>query len=260
MNIKMIVTDLDGTLLHRNDGMDTAISDYTISILEKCRAKGIKVVYATARDDGATVPTLSPLVDGFVHNNGAKAYADDILVYNRAIPMDDVRDLLAAADNAGVKVAAESNGVYYGNFNITGKWGWTQAYKNADFNTLDIEVEKIFAMVDTTDESKCVELLINKYLSNDLWLLAREEWSFVVIIHKEAIKSKGVAALAEHWGIKPSEIVAFGDDTIDIDLLEYCGIGVAVSNALDDVKAVADYICESNDNDGVAKWLEEYIA
>ena len=258
MNIKMIVTVLEGTLLHTNNGYDTVISDYTLSVLEKCQAKGIKIVYATARDNGATIPVLSELADGFVHNNGAKAYIDDIPIYSKTIPTDDVRDLLIAADNAGLKISAESGGIYYGNFNITGKWGWTQSYKPADYSTLDIDLEKIFVTADTTDEVKSAELIINKYLTNNLCVL-KEGDLLLIIIHKDAMKSKGVAALAKHWGIKQSEIVAFGDSMIDIDLIEYCGSGVAVSNALEDVKMVADYICEMNYNDGVAKWLEEYI-
>ena len=45
----------------------------------------------------------------------------------------------------------------------------------------------------------------------------------------------------------------------DIDLLNYAGVSVAVANALDEVKSVADYACDTNENDGVAKWLEERI-
>ena len=53
-----------------------------------------------------------------------------------------------------------------------------------------------------------------------------------------------------------NSFVAFGDDVNDIDMVQRCGIGVAVSNAIDAVKEVADYICDSNDDDGVAKWIE----
>jgi len=45
----------------------------------------------------------------------------------------------------------------------------------------------------------------------------------------------------------------------DIDLLQYCGVGVAMGNALPEVKAVADQICDSNENDGIAKWIEKNI-
>ena len=78
-------------------------------------------------------------------------------------------------------------------------------------------------------------------------------------MHKDATKANAVAALSRYWNIAQSEIVAFGDDLNDIDLLTYAGVGVAVANALDEVKAVADDICDTNDNDGVAKWLEENV-
>ena len=79
------------------------------------------------------------------------------------------------------------------------------------------------------------------------------------IMHKDATKANAVAALARYWIIAQSEIVAFGDDLNDIDLLIYAGVGVAVANALDEVRAIAKYICDANENDGVAKWLEENV-
>jgi len=259
MNIKMIATDLDDTLLRSNNAM----SDYTISVLEKCRAKGIKLVYATARDRrrSISIPLLSELFDGFVCDNGATAYAGSTLIYSKAISTKDLRDLLVAADSAGVKITANCDGIYYANFNVLEKCAWLglKSYKHADFNTLDVKAENFLVIAETPEESEIAEFTIKKHLPRDLDLLIREKSSLMVILHKETIKSKGLAPLAQHWGIKASEIAAFGDDVIDIDLLEYCGIGVAVSNASDEVKAVADYICESNDNDGVARWLEGHI-
>jgi hydroxymethylpyrimidine pyrophosphatase-like HAD family hydrolase len=83
---------------------------------------------------------------------------------------------------------------------------------------------------------------------------------FGQIMHRNATKSQAIATLAAHWDIKSEEIVAFGDDLNDIDMLQYAGIGIAMGNALDDVKAVSDYVCDTNENDGIAKWLEENIA
>lgn len=54
-------------------------------------------------------------------------------------------------------------------------------------------------------------------------------------------------------------IAAFGDDMNDLEMVRNCGIGVAVRNAVEEVKRSADYICGSNDDDGVAKWIEEFI-
>jgi len=76
---------------------------------------------------------------------------------------------------------------------------------------------------------------------------------------KGADKCNGVKALVDINGISLANIAAFGDDHNDVEMLRECGIGVAVANAIEEVKAVADYICDTNDNDGVAKWLEKRI-
>jgi len=97
---------------------------------------------------------------------------------------------------------------------------------------------------------------IEARLDDDFYLTVARD-GLGQIMHKEATKSKAVAALAKQWGITRSEIIAFGDDLNDIDMLSCAGVSVAMENALDEVKTVADHICDTNDNDGVAKWLEE---
>jgi hydroxymethylpyrimidine pyrophosphatase-like HAD family hydrolase len=76
---------------------------------------------------------------------------------------------------------------------------------------------------------------------------------------KNATKWNGVAAAAKHLGIDTAQIAAFGDDFNDIEMLEKCGIGVAMSNAIPEALAVADFIAASNNEDGVARWLEENL-
>ena len=65
--------------------------------------------------------------------------------------------------------------------------------------------------------------------------------------------------LVEHIGIDLSDVIAFGDDINDLGMLKLAGTAVAVSNAIDEVKAVADHITESNEQDGVAQFLERTI-
>jgi hydroxymethylpyrimidine pyrophosphatase-like HAD family hydrolase len=74
-----------------------------------------------------------------------------------------------------------------------------------------------------------------------------------------ADKWTGIKALAEHIGLDQQNIAAFGDDFNDVHMLKQCGTGVAVANAIDEAKAAADYICDINDNDGVAKWIEAQL-
>ena len=70
-------------------------------------------------------------------------------------------------------------------------------------------------------------------------------------------KIQAIKALSEKSGIAISDIVAFGDDRNDIDMLTMCGRGVAVANAIPEVLAVADEITASNDEDGVAEWMRK---
>lgn len=78
-------------------------------------------------------------------------------------------------------------------------------------------------------------------------------------MHKQATKINGINVIAKQYGISIDEIAAFGDDYNDINMIESCGMGIAVSNAINEVKNAADEICSGNDDDGVAKWLEENI-
>ena len=250
MNIKMIVTDLDGTILRD----DKTVTDYTINILQKCRDKGIKLTFATGRGGTTQMDLPIDLFDGFALTNGALAFADGKKIYSKPIPIPSARQLLTAADKAGVSVAAEIGGRHCANFNVGEIWEYLE-YEMIDFNGIDFEPHKIYAPVSSL---KTVELL-KSLLPDDLYMTVTRD-DLAMVMHKDATKSKAIEALAAHWGIQQSEIVAFGDDLNDIDLLKYCGVSVAVSNALDEIKAIADFISDSNEDDGVAKWIYLYTS
>ena len=227
MNIKMIVTDLDGTLLRENK----TVSKFTKSALHRCRDAGIKTIFATGRGENSIcgVERVVPagLFDGYILNNGALAVAGDDIVYSRFVADDTIKPLLAVCEEMGLEHGFSRHGMETGKF-------WTFG---------------------CTPE---ISTLIEARLDDDLHLKVARD-GLGQIMHKGATKANAVAALARYWNIAQSEIVAFGDDLNDIDLLIYAGVGVAVANALDEVKAVADYICDTNENDGVAKWLEENV-
>ena len=60
-------------------------------------------------------------------------------------------------------------------------------------------------------------------------------------------------------GIYPDQIISFGDNKNDIGMIQYAGVGVAVANAVDELKAVADYITDTNENSGVGKALAKIV-
>jgi len=83
---------------------------------------------------------------------------------------------------------------------------------------------------------------------------------FLEFASPEVTKASGLAFLAEHLGFTRDRTVAFGDGENDVELLEWAGYGVAVANAHERVKAVADFVCPRVDEEGVAQVLEAYLA
>ncbi|MGM0502053.1 MAG: HAD family hydrolase, partial [Bacillota bacterium] len=82
---------------------------------------------------------------------------------------------------------------------------------------------------------------------------------FVEIMNPEVSKGQAVADLAQELGFQREEVVTIGDSYNDIEMLEYAGLGVAVENAWPAVQEAADYITEGHNENGVAKFIEEFI-
>jgi len=246
----MIATDLDGTLLRS----DKTISEHTKSVLSRCRESGLKLVYATGRGgiDANIVPP--ELFDGRITMNGAVAKAGDAVVYNCPIPYRDARRLLVSCDKRGLRIVSQTSDMHYSNFATSDVWPRLTNYKIVDFSRHDADAEKIYTFDLTPEDISFIE----NQLPDNLYMVVMTD-GLAMIVHKGATKSKAVSELASFWGIDKSEIVAFGDDLNDIDMISYAGVGVAMENALDEVKAAAGHVCSSNDHDGAVRWLEDNV-
>ena len=245
--VKMIVTDLDGTLLRT----DKSISERTIAVLNQCRKAGIKVVCATGR--GASAEKVAPLelFDARITQNGGLIVMGNKIVSISLINHKAARPFLMACDKKMLKTVSETGGIHYTNFDCDTEWpGSGIKFKIVDFSQHDMDAEKLCVLINNPEEAQFVE----SHLPEELYLsLARD--GLGMIMNRDATKAKALTCLARIWNIEPGEIAAFGDDQNDIDMLQYAGIGVAMGNALAEVKAAADYICQSNDEDGLAEWI-----
>jgi Cof subfamily protein (haloacid dehalogenase superfamily) len=81
----------------------------------------------------------------------------------------------------------------------------------------------------------------------------------IEIMSKGISKGNAVKILGDIYGISKDEIICIGDSENDISMIEYAGLGIAMANATDDLKAAADYVTDTNDNDGVAKAIEKIV-
>lgn len=248
--IKMVVTDLDDTLFKTGK----SISTYTIDIIKRIRNQGIKFIFATARGDSTKSLIPYELFDGHVLMNGAKAYVGNRLIYDKRISADIFIPFLQELSNKKLQVAAEIDGVHYANFNVKEKWSYIDNFIITDYLNVPGSADKLYAPIENINQMD----IITSALPKELYLnLSRD--NLAMIMHKEATKTNGVLEIANEFNLSKCEIIAFGDDTNDKEMLLNVGLSVAMGNAIDEIKMIADYICDTNDNDGVAKWLDENI-
>lgn len=251
--IRLIACDLDRTLLRDNK----TLSPYTLSILERCRTAGILFFPATARPPRALegwIPELS--YDGALCHNGGVAVFHGEIIWERGIAPGMALSLLQRLQKElpGIALSAEIGGELYANFDLGVLWKGIP-YHFTDFLSLpDHPAEKLIIGLDSSERLRIVKELLPPELYAQI-----SDNKIIMIQPKDITKGAGLLALCEKLGISPSETVGFGDDWNDISLLQASGIGVAVENALPEVCAAADDICPSNEEDGPAHWLEEFI-
>ncbi len=256
MAIRMIVTDLDRTLL-RND---KTISPYTAGTLAELSAREIPFVIATARPARA-VRQLMPWLkfDGAVFCNGAIVTAGNEEL--RAYKVDGALEIVGAILNEKpeTRLSVEMDDYLYSNMSPEQLGDWGSDYCcTPDFReTAGRRVEKILISSEGTPPEGW-EREYAGYIPEGLYMQMSES-TLLMVMNRQATKLNGIKLLAGHWGVELGEIAAFGDDLNDIDMLRECGRGVAVDNALQEVKSAADEVCGSNEEDGVARWIRANV-
>lgn len=247
--MKAIITDLDRTLLHT----DKRISPYTVEILEKCRERGIAVMTASARPlrDIRTFEK-SFTFDAVTATNGAViALPDRRLEYGISAESGEriLEGLLRFPD---VFLSVETSGGLYSNREIP-EW---EPVLYTDFPKLpeNVMTYKILA----SSGRRALYDGIGTVLTEDVYHTVSNR-DLVQIMDRKATKWNGVCRMLESFGISSSDAVYFGDDNDDIEPIRNCGLGVAVSNAIPAVLEAADCVTDSNDDDGVARYIEKDI-
>ncbi len=246
---KAIIVDLDRTLLHT----DKTISPYTAEVFRRCKDKGIALMVATARPY-RTMTQFCEIIDfdAISVSNGARVICGSYQNQSGICP--ESAELIL-------------NGLKrYSDFRVTLETG-DEAYSNKPIEDYFSVISDDLAAVARTegavkilvglDTPETLELVKNM-LTDDLYYTVANG-HLMQIMSKTVTKWNGVKAMLEISNISASEAVYFGDDYDDIEPIRMCGVGVAVANAIDEVKAVADHIAGSNDDDGVAKFIEGMI-
>ena len=266
MDYRCLLFDLDDTLLRS----DKTISPRTLRALERCRERGLIIGIATNRAENRIEPFLDALKPEVVISNGGALvrYYGEIISRAEFSQAETRRvlDLIRQICGADAEITVDGENVHYWNFkaNPGDRDKSLSGRTYCDFSHYSGTALRITAEV--TDETYaalkvCVEITDETYPTLktalpecDCQRFSGENWC--KITRRDATKENALRELCRVAELGLEEIVAFGDDVPDIGMLRLCGLGVAMGNAIPAVKAAADSVIGTNDEDGIAEWLE----
>ena len=272
MGKTLFVSDLDGTLLNS----EAALSDFTVETINRLSAKGMRFTYATARTMFSAFPKTESLNISVpcILNNGSSIYdrQEKKFVRRAFIPRETAARLIGAfrendvgcmmlkffgdtlmhcvdgcintpgllASIAERRVAAPERFVECSDISRENDGFAVYITSNGDY-------EKMLPVYRAVKEIPGADCAFYKDGYTDYWYL--ETFS------EEASKANGVKFLRERYGF--DRVVAFGDNFNDMSMFSQADIKVAVGNAVEELRRAADFITDTNDSDGVAKFLNE---
>jgi len=263
MNVKMIASDLDGTLF----AADHQLSERTIAAVRAADAAGIRIVAATGRSSTSTVPRISraSVIRHAVCSNGSLVHDvhDDVTGHRFPIDPDHLArffDLVAELDPRH-SLSWETD---HGN-------GWDDTFADIAFTHDDLGETPTLAtrpqahhrttklMVQHPDHEQ--EELRERLLPHlvDPLTVSCSGVEFVEVTGDGVNKSTGLTHLCRAWNIDPSEVLAFGDNHNDVGMLTWAGHGVAMGNAAPSALAAADEVIGDHRDDAVAMYIESIV-
>jgi len=249
--MKPIVSfDVDNTLL---DHRDWKIPDSAMRALEELR-KTHYIVVASGRDmDNRYSREIRDIIrpDGIIHMNGTKITVGDELIYEHHFDKELLRRILTFTETMGYSVGVSVDDVDYymhpecvEQMDIK-RWGSSERTFLDPWKLMDLNVRTL-AYIGTEDGALDIEA---HFPEVKLLLFAGKMGADLV--EKEASKGKGLKRLCEWFGTNIKDTVAFGDSMNDMEILQTAGIGIAMGNSIEELKAAADYVTDDISEDGV---------
>lgn len=253
MGNMLLITDLDNTLLRS----DCSVSVHTAEVFKECRRRKILIGFASARAENAMtrfIDLIKP--DVIISNGGATVRVDGKIIYQKLMSSETVHKIIEMCKgftNQSGLITVEADDGYYCNYHPSDP-DRKNNYLYTDFSHFSKPAYKVTPELANEQWAKqiveaCPEC---EYLnfSGEIWRR---------FAAKNVGKEKALSVLADYLHILPSDMVAFGDDHNDINMMQFVGTSVAVSNAIEEVKEIAGHITDSHDEDGVANYIEKYI-
>ncbi|MBE5949245.1 MAG: HAD family phosphatase [Lachnospiraceae bacterium] len=263
MKYKLIAADMDGTLLDDRK----IITPKNLSAIKKAMANGSIFAFSTGRPPIAVEPyrkIIDENVPVIAYNGAMVVLGENDIFFNQTLTKEQATIILEHVRKYNTMACIWSRNRLY----------VTELGARADKYKINVMTEPVLF-----DDP---ETIINQGITKFLWYDTAERTAFfrqelaepfgklgitvcpstseyLEFFSSNVSKALSLERLAKHYGIRREEIIAFGDNFNDLEMIEYAGLGVAMQNAPDGVKNAADFVTVSNNEDGIAYVLEKFF-
>ena len=268
MPIELIAIDLDGTLLTNEKKISLKVKD----TLAKAKEKGIKVVLCTGRPLPGVMNFLKELNleevgDYAITYNGAlvqKTY-DGTAIAHHTMTFDNFLEVEAMSRKIGVHCQTlDEKAIYTSNKDISPYTVRESSLVNMPIKYRSVEemdpnliISKMMMVDEPAVLDRGIEQLPPSFYEK--YTVLKSEPFYLEVLNKAASKGQALKDLSDILSIPRENIMAIGDNENDRDMLVFAGIGVAMGNAVDGIKAISDHITHTNELDGVATVIENLV-
>lgn len=260
---KMIAIDLDGTLFTD----ELAISPGTAAAVQKAIELGTVVTIATGRMFSSAKLVAQQLgIDApLITYQGAmiKAVGEADALYERAVSPDIAQQLIGIAREKNIHLQVYQNDILYGAAETDKLIAYAEAVQVPYAIEPDLIklAQKGFTKLLFIDEPDVLDLLQKELQSifGGSAYIEKSKKNYLEVTHPEANKGTALLFLADQLGIDRSEIIGIGDNHNDFELVKAAGFGIAMGNAVQEVKEIADYTSLSNNDEGIRHAIDKFI-
>ncbi|WP_035051112.1 Cof-type HAD-IIB family hydrolase [Carnobacterium pleistocenium] len=270
MEANYIFLDVDGTLVNYSNQLPNS----AIKAIKSAQSNGHKVYPVTGRSKAEMYAEIVEIgFDGYIGGNGNYIESGNEVVLHQLMTIDQEKAIVDWLNNRGLAFYLESNNGLFASEHLEtqGEQAVNDyvAYKeNSGTKAMTVRQvfpEMIFAGQMYRDDVNKISFVLEEYddylaavdffsdFKVGTWGGVGEKALFGDIALANITKQTAIKKLLEHHGVDRKKTMAFGDAKIDIPMLEYCEIGVAMGNGDREIKAMADYITDSVDKDGLEK-------
>lgn len=268
MKKHMIALDLDGTLLTD----DKKISERTKQVLFKAKEEGHIVVISTGRPHRASINYYYELgLDTpMVNFNGALIHHPQNRNWDALhtpMPIRTAHKIIEACYDLRVNniLAEVLDDVYIDSFDskLIGFFDEIEDEAPYVIGNLKQKLEEDPTSILVYPEEEQVQQLRSHLDDYHAEVIEHRKWgapwNVIEIIKKGMNKAVGLKKIAHYFDIPQDQIIAFGDEDNDLEMIDYAGVGVAMGNAIDELKSLAKHVTATNEEDGIGAFLEEYL-